>query len=239
MVLLADDRPRISAFFPLYNEEANVPTTAKNAVAALADLASEFEVILVDDGSTDRTPAACAELAGADPRIRVATHPVNRGYGAALRTGFAAARMDLVTFTDGDGQFDLRELNHLLERLPGHEMVIGYRLRRADRWPRRLTAWAWGVLIGILFGVRPRDLDCGFKLFRREIVQGLDLQADGAFISTELLALASRAGHRIAQVGVNHYPRQHGSSTGNDPRVILRAFVELFSFWRGLRRPKL
>ena len=139
MVLLADDRPRISAFFPLYNEEANVPTTASNAVAALADLAGEFEVILVDDGSTDRTPAACAELAAADPRIRVATHPVNRGYGAALRTGFAAARMDLVTFTDGDGQFDLHELDRLLERLPGHEMVIGYRLRRADRWPRWLT----------------------------------------------------------------------------------------------------
>ena len=94
------------------------------------------------------------------------------------------------------------------------------------------------MLIGILFGVRPRDLDCGFKLFRREVVQGLDLQADGAFISTEMLALASRDGHRIAQVGVNHYPRQYGSSTGNDPRVILRAFVELFSFWRGLRRAK-
>ena len=222
----------------MYNEEANIETTATAAVAALEDLASEFEVILVDDGSTDRTAAIGAELSQADPRIRVITHPTNRGYGAALRTGFASARLDLVTFTDGDGQFDLRDLQLLLDEVPGHEIVIGYRKQRADRLMRRLTARAWGLLMGVLFGVWPRDLDCGFKLFRKEALDALDLRADGAFISTELLAKASAAGQRIAQVGVNHYPRQHGTSTGNNPQVVFRAFMELFSFWRELRRSK-
>ena len=235
---LAETRPRISAFFPMYNEEANVEATAMAAVAALEDLASEFEVILVDDGSTDRTAAIGAELSNAAPRIRVVTHPVNRGYGAALRTGFANARLDLVTFNDGDGQFDLRDLRELLEKIHDHEMVIGYRKQRADRLVRRLTARAWGGLVGILFGVWPRDLDCGFKLFQKKALDALDLRADGAFISTELLARGRAAGHRIAQVGVNHYPRRHGSSTGNNPRVVLRAFVEMISFWRELRRSK-
>ncbi len=208
------------------------------AVEALEELASEFEIILVDDGSTDRTAPIGAELAAADSRIRVVTHLVNRGYGAALRTGFSNARLDFVTFNDGDGQFDMRDLEHLLEKIQEHEMVIGYRKRRADRLVRRLTARAWGLLVGILFGVWPRDLDCGFKLFRKEALDALDLRADGAFISTELLARGRAAGHRIAQVGVNHYPRQHGSSTGNNPRVVMRAFVEMISFWRDLRRSK-
>ena len=238
MATLAETRPRISAFFPMFNEEANVGPTALAAVAALEDLASEFEVILVDDGSTDRTAAIGAELSAADPRITVVSHPVNRGYGAALRTGFANARLDLVTFNDGDGQFDLRDLHRLLERIHDHDMVIGYRKQRADRMVRRLTARAWGVLVGILFGVWPRDLDCGFKLFRKEALDALDLRADGAFISTELLAKGRAAGHRIAQVGVSHYPRRHGSSTGNNPRVVLRAFAELISFWRELRRSR-
>ncbi len=222
----------------MYNEEANVRATATAAVAALEDLASEFAVILVDDGSTDRTAAIGIELSAADPRIKVVTHPVNRGYGAALKTGFANARLDLVTFNDGDGQFDLRDLRLLLEKISDHDMVIGYRERRADALGRRLTARAWGLLVGILFDIWPRDIDCGFKLFRKEALDSLDLRADGAFISTELLAKARAAGHRIAQVGVNHYPRRHGSSTGNNPRVVLRAFVELFSFWRDLRRSK-
>lgn len=223
-------------FFPLFNEEANVRRTATEAVAALTDLASEFEVILVDDGSVDATAQIAADLAAGDSRIRLVSHLVNRGYGAALRTGFTAARFELVAFADGDGQFDVRELRTLLDALPGHDLVIGFRIRRADPWRRTLNAKAWSTLVGILFGVRPKDLDCGFKLFRTEAVQSLQLESEGAFISTELLAKASRAGFKIAQAGVHHYPRKAGKSTGNNALVVLRAFYELAVFWRQLRK---
>ena len=230
-----ETKPRISVFFPMHNEEDNVRRTVGDAVAALERLASEFEIIVVNDGSADGTGEIAAELAAADARIRVVVHPRNRGYGAALRSGIGAARLDLVAFADGDGQFDMRELGSLLEALPGNDMAIGYRIRRADPWHRTLNARAWGVLIGILFGVRPRDLDCGFKLFRRNAVQGLELESEGAFISTELLAKAKRADLKIAQVGVHHYPRRAGASTGNSPAVVAKAFRELVAFRRRLR----
>ena len=235
---LVEGRPRISVFFPMYNEEDNIRSTALAAIAVLEDLASEFEIILVDDGSTDGTASLGAEVCKADARIQIVTHSSNRGYGAALRTGFSRSQLDLITFTDGDGQFDLRDLELMLREIANHEIVIGYRIHRADPLMRRTTAKAWGFLVGLLFGVWPKDLDCGFKLFRREPLSELDLRADGAFISTELLAKAKVAGYRIAQIGVNHYPRQRGRSTGNNPKVVIRAFVELFLFWCRSHWPK-
>ena len=232
---MINEKPSISLFFPLFNEEQNVLTTAADAVRVLEDLGTEFEVILVDDGSTDDTRRLAEGLVSDDPRIRTVSHPENRGYGAALRTGFNESKYDVVVFADGDGQFDLSEIQTLLAELPGNDAVIGYRIRRADRWYRTLSARAWSALVGILFGVRPKDLDCGFKLFRREAIQSLELESDGAFISTELLAKLNRAGFRIAQAGVHHYPRKAGTSTGNNPVVILRAFYELARFWRELR----
>ena len=213
----------------------NVVSTATRAVTALEAVAGEFEVILVDDGSSDRTRELAEQIAVGDSRVRCVSHVQNRGYGAALRTGIEAAKLDLVAFADGDGQFDPAEIAVLLDALPGNEIVIGYRVRRADAWHRTLNARAWAALVGILFGVWPKDLDCGFKLFRREAVQSLELESDGAFISTELLAKAKKAGLRIGQAGVRHYPRAAGSSTGNSPLVIARAFYELLVYWRRLR----
>ncbi len=222
-------------FFPLFNEEENVRATATRAVAALEELGGEFEVILVDDGSIDRTRAIAEEIASSDSRVRCVSHTHNRGYGAALRTGIDSARLDLVAFADGDGQFDPAEISRLLDGLEENDMVIGYRISRADAWHRTLNARAWSALVGVLFGVWPKDLDCGFKLFRRQAVQSLELESDGAFISTELLAKAKKAGLRIGQVGVNHYPRAVGTSTGANPLVIAKAFYELLVSWRRLR----
>ncbi len=229
------DKPSISIFFPLFNEESNVGSTATRAVAALEGLVCEFEVILVDDGSTDRTRELAEKIASSDPRVRCVSHPQNRGYGAALRTGINAAKLDLVAFADGDGQFDPAEISVLLDSLPHNDIVIGYRLRRADAWHRTLNARAWAALVGILFRVWPKDLDCGFKLFRREAVQSLELESDGAFISTEILAKAKKDGFRIGQAGVNHFPRAAGTSSGNNPLVIAKAFYELVVYWRRLR----
>ncbi len=229
------DKPSTSIFFPLFNEEANVRSTATRAVAALEELEGEFEVILVDDGSTDRTREIAEEIASGDSRVRCVSHPHNRGYGAALRTGIDSARLDLVAFADGDGQFDPAEISLLLDALQENDMVIGYRISRADPWHRTLNARGWSALVGVLFGVWPKDLDCGFKLFRRQAVQSLELESDGAFISTELLARARKAGLRIGQVGVNHYPRAVGTSTGANPLVIVKAFYELLTYWRRLR----
>jgi glycosyltransferase involved in cell wall biosynthesis len=229
------DKPSISIFFPLFNEESNVGSTAARAVAALEELGREFEVILVDDGSTDRTREIAEQIAAGDPRVRCVSHRQNQGYGAALRTGINSARLELVAFADGDGQFDPAEISVLLDALPDKDIVIGYRLRRADPWHRTLNARAWAALVGILFGVWPKDLDCGFKLFRREAVQSLELESNGAFISTELLAKAKKAGLRIGQAGVSHFPRTAGASTGNSPFVIAKAFYEIVVYWRRLR----
>ena len=222
-------------FFPLFNEEANVRSTATRAVAALEKLGREFEVILVNDGSVDRTREIAEEIGSGDARVRCVSHPQNRGYGAALRTGFSSAKFDLVAFADGDGQFDPAEISLLLDALDSNDMVIGYRISRADAWHRTLNARAWSTLMGVLFGVWPKDLDCGFKLFRGEVIQSLELESDGAFISTELLAKAKKAGFRIGQIGVNHYPRAVGTSTGANLLVIVKAFYELLVYWRRLR----
>jgi len=231
----SNNKPSISLFFPLFNEEANVRSTTTQAIAALERLGGHFEIILVDDGSTDNTLKIAQQIAEGDLRIRCVAHADNRGYGAALRTGIEEAKLELVAFADGDGQFDPAEISLLLDALPDNDMVIGYRLNRADAWHRTLNARAWATLVGMLFGIWPRDLDCGFKLFRREAIQSLDLESDGAFISTELLAKARKANLRIGQAGVNHFPRTAGSSTGNNPVVIAKAFYEILVYWRKLR----
>jgi len=231
-----ENPPDISVFFPLFNEEGNVRHITLSAIAALTPIAGRFEVLLINDGSNDLTREIGEELSSLDSRVRVISHNTNLGYGAALKTGFEESKFDLIAFTDGDGQFDLNELQLLLNELPGHDAVIGFRMRRADSALRTLNARAWGFLIGVLFGIWPRDLDCGFKLFKSELIDQMDLEATGAFISTELLAKSRRLNARIAQVGVTHYPRAAGDSTGNNLVVIIRAFWELARFWLHLKR---
>jgi glycosyltransferase involved in cell wall biosynthesis len=185
------------------------------------------EVVVVDDGSRDATAAQVEAVAACDSRVRLVRHRKNLGYGAAVRSGLLAAKGDLVMFADSVGQFDFGDVERLLARLPGNDFVIGYRHRRAESFRRRLNAWAWGYLVRLAYGVRVRDLDCAFKMFRREVIDRLRLTATGACINAELMCQCRRAGFRYDEVAVEHYPRVGGQSTGSSLAVIARAFREL------------
>jgi glycosyltransferase involved in cell wall biosynthesis len=217
----------LSLCLPAFNEEVNLPDTLDAACTILPELVRRFEVIVVDDGSSDGTWDRLTEYAHQEPRVRPLRHPRNQGYGAAVTTGLRAAAGDLVAFTDSDGQFSLLNLPWFLCHIKEYDVVIGYRYRRADPWHRRWNAWAWNRLVRVFLGVRVRDLDCAFKVFRREVIDGLRLTATGAAINAEILAQCVHGGRRIRELPVAHYPRYHGSATGAAWRVIVRAFREL------------
>lgn len=231
-------RPRsISLVFPMFDEEANVGPLLESALAIGPRLADDFELIVVDDGSRDGSAAVVRAVRRRDPRVRLLRHPRNCGYGAALRSGLRAARGDLVFFSDADLQFDLREIEHLLAHVEEFDIVAGRRAPRRDPWPRRLLAWGWGVLVRTLFGLRVRDIDCAFKVIRRPVLDALPIASIGAFVNTELLVRAGRAGFRIREVPVTHHPRVAGRSKGASPRVVARALLELLTLYRDVRRP--
>jgi glycosyltransferase involved in cell wall biosynthesis len=224
----------LSIFFPALNEEGIIERTVRNAVAAGVRNTSDFEVIVVDDGSTDTTPDIVASLAHEDPRVRLVRHGRNRGYGAALRTGFASATKEVVFFSDADGQFDLKELPATLalgQRVP---VVAGYRIKRSDPWLRLFIARTYRLIIWMVFGLRIRDIDCAWKLLRRETLNGVALESSGAFISSELLIKLQRAGVPISEIGVHHYPRTTGVSKGATPKVILKTIRDIIRLRFGM-----
>jgi glycosyltransferase involved in cell wall biosynthesis len=227
----AEPRPRLTFFFPAYNEEENVERTVELALAEIGPLVDgSLEVLVVDDGSSDRTPQLADALAAADARVRV-HHQPNRGYGGALKAGFANGRGDLLCFSDGDLQFDLQEMARLLDRLADGRKpvdgVIGYRIKRRDPFHRIFIAKTYNAIVSVAFGLRVRDIDCAMKVFRRELFDGLRLDADGPFLSAEMLIKLRARGARLAQVGVNHYPRAAGTNTGASFTKILRTFRDL------------
>jgi glycosyltransferase involved in cell wall biosynthesis len=228
----ADPIERLSYFFPAHNEEANLEPLVAEALERLPALARTFEIVIVDDGSRDATPAIADRLAAAHPGIvRAVHHPVNQGYGAALRSGFRAARYDVVAFTDGDRQFRVADLGLLTARLAQGDhpdVVAGYRIRRADPLVRTLYARAYRLANLIFFGLRVRDVDCACKVFRRAALQGLRVESGGAFFSAELLIKLGANGRTVVEVGVPHHPRTAGSATGARPRVVFRAVRD---FW--------
>ena len=227
--------PALSYFFPAHNEEANLEALVAEALEALPALAERFEIIAVDDGSRDATPAIADRLAAAHPDVvRAVHHPTNLGYGAALRSGFRAARYDLVCFTDGDRQFRVADLGRLTGRLAAPDapdVVVGFRIRRADPPIRTIYARLYRFANRVWFGVRVRDIDCACKLFRRAALGDIRVESGGAFFSAELLIKLRAAGRPIVETGVPHHPRTAGSPTGAKPSVIWRAVKD---FW-GLR----
>ena len=226
----------ISAVLPAFNEEGNLEQAVARVGRALKAHARSFEIIVVDDGSRDGSAALLERLKPQHPQLRVVRHPVNRGYGAAIRSGFEAARLTWVFMIDADNQFDPEEIGALLALTPTAEIVAGYREHRGDPLLRRLNAWAFFSLVRILFGPLVRDVNCAFKLMRRDLLERMVLTSNGALINTEVLVLARQLGARIAEVPVHHYPRTVGTQTGANPRVVLRAFRELFAFRAELRK---
>jgi hypothetical protein len=222
----------LSMCMPAYNEAETIVDTLDAACAILPAFVKDFEIVVVDDGSRDGTGDLVAHYAEHNPHVRLVRHDQNRGYGAAVTTGLRAAKGDLVAFTDSDGQFSFLDLPQLLTRLPGHEVVVGYRYNRADNKLRCFNAWAWGRLIRLVLGVRVKDLDCAFKIFRRRIVNRLGLKSTGAAINAEILVQCVRGGVKLCEVPVNHYPRTAGAPTGAAFKVILRAFRELPRLWK-------
>jgi glycosyltransferase involved in cell wall biosynthesis len=228
-------KPGVSVFYPCYNEEANVERTTRAALRTCDRLFEDYEIIIVNDGSRDRTAAIADRLAAENPHVRAVHNNPNRGYGGALARGFREARKDYIFYTDGDGQFDFEELEQLLPMLSKFEIVSAYRMNRQDPIHRKLNAKCWGTLVNALFGIRLRDIDCAFKMYPRRFIDEIEMRSTGALIDTEMLAKARRLGYSIGQFGVHHYPRTAGTQTGANLRVILKAFRELSGLYRHIQ----
>lgn len=221
---------------PFYNEAGNIERVTSAALKVLEGLGCDFELIIVNDGSRDQTGRIADEIAAGNDKVKAVHHPKNLGYGAALQSGFRAASKKLVFYTDGDGQFDLGEMPPLLDLMGEYDIVSCYRINRQENRIRKLNAWCWTKLVCFLFGMKLRDIDCAFKLYKREIFDNIKMTSTGALIDTEILARAIRRGYTVVQRPVHHYPRSAGTQTGAKLSVILRAFKELFKLYGKIRK---
>lgn len=226
----------VSVVLPAYNEEQAIIGTLTAVVGTLTEWGADFEVLVVNDGSADRTAELVVAYAARTPRLRLLNHSTNQGYGAALATGFAAATRDLTFFMDADGQFTICDLANLLIHIDEVDAVLGYRIRRQDPWLRLLNARGWGLLTRLTLGLRVRDLDCAFKLLRTDFLRRYPPTTRSALVNAELVYALDRSGARYRQVGVRHLPRQGGRPTGASPGVIVRALWALATNARRWRR---
>jgi glycosyltransferase involved in cell wall biosynthesis len=229
--------PGLSVVLPAYNEEPNVEAVVRQALEALPALAGDFEVIVVDDGSTDGTAAIAQELVDEHyPRVRLLRHERNQGYGAALRTGFSRTRHDFVFYTDADQQFDISELEFLLPMLAEHDVVVGFRVYRYDSATRLVASTIYNWLVRVLFRVRVRDVDCSFKVFRREVLDKITIECTDFFVDTELVAKVRKWNFRLAQKGVRHYPRAAGE-TKVEASDVPRTLRTVAQMWQRIHMP--
>jgi glycosyltransferase involved in cell wall biosynthesis len=220
----------LSIVIPAYNEELNVASAVERITDVARGLGLEYEIILVNDGSSDRTGEIGRQLAERLPNFRLVEHYPNRGYGGALKAGFAAAKHELIAFVPADNQFEFAEVSRLLECIDDADIVCGYRADRQDPLIRKFNALGWNMTVRLFFGRLARDIDCGFKLFRRAVLDRVKIESDGAMIDTEMLAGAKARGMRIVEVPVTHLARVGGEATGANLGVVLRAFRDLVRF---------
>ena len=227
--------PEISVFFPFWNEEKNIEKVVSNAITVLDKIAKKWEIIMIDDGSSDNTLKIAKKLAENNPHLKVVTHEKNRGYGASLKSGFKAAKYELVVFTDGDGQFDFSQVSKFLPKIKNSDIAIGYRKKRHDNPIRHVLMNLLKIWDFIFFGFVFKDIDCGFKMFRKEALDKIKpFNSEGAMITTEILAKAKKQKLKINQVEVSHHPRIYGDQSGGNLRVILRAIKESFAVWKDI-----
>ena len=228
----------LSVFFPAYNEEKNIENTVVKARKILPDIAGKWEIIIIDDGSKDKTAEIAKKLAKNDQRIRLISHSPNMGYGASLKSGFYSSRYDWIVFTDSDGQFDFSEIGGFIKKQQetNADLVIGYYLKRQVPFYRKINTFLWELVVFLLFGLKVRDIDCGFKLVSKKVIAKIPkLESErGAFISSEFLIKAREAGFKIVEIGVHHFPAKR-KGTGAHLNVIIKSFVDLFRLWRKLR----
>jgi len=224
----------ISIILPAYNEEKNIARAVQASEKVAAGITDDYEIIVVNDGSRDSTEAIVEELSARRKTIRYLSHTVNLGYGAALKTGLKSATKNLLFFTDSDLQFDIAELANLIKWIDTHDIVIGYREKRRDHPGRRILGWGWTTLVRVIFGLRVRDIDCAFKLFRKEVIDSISIDSIGAFVNSEILLRAKSQGYTIKEVPVTHFPRLNGKAMGAHPRIIVKALHELSKMYREL-----
>lgn len=228
-------REGISVIFPAYNEEANLEAVIKRTAAVMSGVTDDWEIIVVDDGSTDGTAEIIDSFRALGERFTAIHHPMNRGYGAALKSGIINAKKDLIFFCDSDLQFDIREIDKLLDWIDAYDIVIGYRAKRQDPYYRRLNAFGWKMLMRFVLGLKIRDIDCAFKIFRRKVFDRISIEAVGAMVNADILAKALKLKFTLKEVPVTHYPRLKGKQTGAKLKVILKAFGELITLSRKLK----
>jgi len=230
---------KLSVFLPAYNEEANLQRTVINVVENLQKNVSEWEIVIVDDGSKDNTGKIADEFAKENKKISVIHHFPNRGYGAAFKSGLYGCKYPWISLIDSDGQFDFAEINQFLvtQEKTQADMVIGYYLGRKVSLTRKLNSKLWQLLVFLLFGLNVRDIDCGFKLISKKVVDTIPhLESErGAFISSEFLIKAKKSGFTIVEIGVCHYSRRFGEATGAKLNVIVQSFIDLFKLWRKIK----
>ena len=225
----------LTIFFPCYNEEANVEAMTRKAVSVGRRVAEDLEVLIVNDGSKDRTAEIADRLADEIPEVRAVHNNPNLGYGGALQRGFREATKDWIFYTDGDGQFDLEELPRIIPLLAQYDVISCYRLDRQDSLIRKLNAFAWTTLVNLMFRIGLKDIDGAFKIYPKTFIDSIEMHSTGALIDTEMLAKARNMNLSIGQTGVRHLPRTAGEQTGANLGVILRAFKELFKLRRHIK----
>lgn len=230
----------LSVFFPTFNEEGNIERTVNNATRVLEKLKLKYEIIIVNDGSKDKTQVIAENLAKNDSQIKVINHPYNMGYGEALKSGFYNAKYDTIVYTDGDGQFDFSEVTKFLEKIDSYDVLVGFRIKRRDPFFRILFKEGWRLTQLIFFRLTLKDVDCGFKMIKRKILENISkLESQrGAMINAELVIKAKKAGFKIDQVGVTHYPRLSGNPTGASLKVIFKSYLDLIKLWWKLKEQK-
>jgi len=226
---------KLSLVLPAHNEEPNIRAVVEEAAAVLPTAFSDYEIVVVNDGSKDRTLEIAQQLASENSHVQVVNHPVNKGYGAALTSGFNAATGDFIMFMDSDRQFDINDIHKLTPFVHDYDIVAGYRIKRNDPAHRLLNAKIFGFAVMLLFDIHVKDIDCAFKIMHADVLKGINLQSPGALINTEILAKAKAQGRTITQVGVNHYPRLEGEQSGASLKVVFRAFWEMIRLWWRMR----